>query len=173
MDNNRLKDEIVQISTDLGVSPQLVLAIAQVESNLNLFAYRFEPLYRYVWNCKKDKPFRKLSRVEAVCVRHPEGFSSLYGSKDSEWVFQKTSWGAMQVMGAVARENGYRGELSKLCSMEGVRYGIIHLRNYLRRYSLDDAISSYNAGSPRKVAGKYANQNYVNKVKTIMESKCF
>ena len=82
---------------------------------------------------------------------------------------QMTSWGLMQVMGAVARELGHTGPLSDLLDPPtGLFYGCLHLRRFRAKYDIwPDVIAAYNAGSPRRVAGQigpYVNQSYVDKV---------
>lgn len=83
---------------------------------------------------------------------------------------QKMSWGLMQVMGAVAREYGFKGTfLSELCDPHvGLKYGMIHVQTLFKRYNghWPDVIAAYNMGSPRRVdGGAYENQeSYVDVV---------
>lgn len=117
----------------------LVKAIVHTESSGNPWAYRYEPHYKY-----------------------------LVGSnlRVTEQVGQQTSWGLMQVMGAVAREHGFTGWFPELCQPAlGLEYGCRHLKRYADQYGhWHDVIASYNAGSPRKVGEQYVNQSYVDKV---------
>jgi soluble lytic murein transglycosylase-like protein len=83
-----------------------------------------------------------------------------------------TSWGLMQVMGAVAREYGHEGHCGLLFKPEiGLDYGCRHLKMYFDKFSdWKDAVASYNAGSPRKREdGSYQNQAYVDKVSKRFE----
>ena len=68
----------------------------------------------------------------------------------------------MEVMGAVAREYGFRGRfLSQLCDPPvGLEYGCRHLAAYLRRFKNPfSALEAYNGG-PGAVGhhSKYANE---------------
>lgn len=147
----------------MDIPPNIALAVAMQESSHHWVAERHEPQYRYMWDIKENAPFRKLHDNE-IAGAAPKDFP---GGND-EWVCQKTSWGPMQIMGAVARELGFKGNLRHLNGRIGVEYGTIHL-NKLRHRFFDDGgwpavISAYNAGSPRKNGRKYVNQQYVDKV---------
>jgi len=120
----------------------LVAAICTKESSMDPWAVRYEPSYKYFVG------------VQEVLTA-------------TERMQQMTSWGLMQVMGGVARENGYLGWLTKLSTPAvGINYGVLHLRKYFVRYqNWPDAIAAYNAGSPRRLSdGQYMNQSYVDKV---------
>jgi soluble lytic murein transglycosylase-like protein len=75
------------------------------------------------------------------------------------------SWGLMQIMGSVARQYGFKGNLSSLTEPEiNIEIGCKH---FVSKYSVEpkDMISAYNAGSPKKTPeGLYVNQGYVDKV---------
>lgn len=75
----------------VGLDPALVCAVCEQESNWNPWAIRYEPGFydRYI------VPLPLNSATEA----HARAFS----------------WGLMQVMGQVARERGYTGDLAMLC----------------------------------------------------------
>ena len=128
----------------------LVLAFITVESNFNVWAHRFEPSWRYSLT---DEETNRHAAHNMISVA-------------TEHVDQCTSFGVMQVMGSVARELGYLGNLAGLYDPEyGVHYGCLKLKLELKKYpEMSDAISSYNAGSPRKVGGLYSNQTYVDKI---------
>ena len=131
------------------VPSNIVKAICRVESDFFTDAIRYEDHYRWLFN--------------------PEDFR---GHTPTEKIAQKTSWGLMQVMGAVARELGFNGRfLSQLCKPEiGLEYGCKHLRNLYDRYNdWQDAISAYNQGNNKKGSnGNYKNQRYVDKVNKYM-----
>jgi soluble lytic murein transglycosylase-like protein len=118
----------------------------KLESNNNKYAVRYEDLYQ--WTVKP--------------------YSDYHWYDNTEEVGQKTSWGYMQIMGGVARKLGFEERfLSQLVEPKyGIKYGCIHLKNFYDKYgNWQDAISSYNQGSPRKDSnGNYINQNYVDKV---------
>jgi len=128
-----------------GVPRETVAAIVEVESGGNPWATRYEPHYRWLF------PFR-----------NPQTSAS-----QERWQ-QRVSWGAMQVMGAVARELGFVGPfLSQLCDPEtGLQYGCIYLARLLDKHgTLLEAVSAYNQGAPRRRDdGKFRNQEYVDKV---------
>ena len=90
----------------------------------------------------------------------------------TERVGQMCSWGLMQVMGAVAREYGFKGYFPQLCDpVVGLRYGCLHVTKFRAKYGQwSDVIAAYNAGSPRREPTNpwsYVNQFYVNKVLTV------
>lgn len=127
----------------------LIMAIVTAESSGNPFAYRFEPGYRWTYEVE----------------RFAEKFLLTKATEENQ---QKTSWGAMQVMGAVAREYGFDGRfMTKLVDPEiGIDFGCKYLETLYGRYgSWPDAVSAYNQGSNRKdKQGKFKNQSYVDKV---------
>ena len=138
----QLEPIIKAAANEAEVPVEAVLAMCQVESSMNPWAIRYEPNYRW-----------------------------LYGRTDSmsetERTGQMMSWGLMQIMGAVAREHGFTGWFPNLCEPAiGVKYGAKHLARFYARYqNWQDAIASYNAGSPRRGGnGLYVNQLYVDAV---------
>lgn len=142
---------ICKHSHHFGIPNELLRAIIQVESGGDTWAIRYEPGYRWLYN-------------EA---RPPRGVSG-----PTEREAQKTSWGLMQVMGAVAREHGFDGRfLSKLCDPSvGIEYGCKHLASLYRRFGQrngwEGVAAAYNAGSPRRREdGRWENQGYVDKVR--------
>lgn len=138
--NQVLGDLIKRVAAAHDLPWALVQAVVMTESSGNTWAYRYEPHYRYL-----------VGSDLAV----------------TEQVGQQTSWGLMQVMGAVARELGFTGWFPALCAPEtGLLYGCKHLRRAYDRYQhWQNAISTYNQGSPRKTYdGQYANQPYVDVV---------
>ena len=144
MDNAELTTLIKSAASRRSLPWELVYAICQVESSLNPSAIRHEPHYR--WLVGDNETMSPTERQD-----------------------QMTSWGLMQVMGAVARELGHTGPLSDLLDPPtGLFYGCLHLRRFRAKYDIwPDVIAAYNAGSPRRVAGQigpYVNQSYVDKV---------
>lgn len=119
-----------------------VKAICMVESGFDEWAYRHEPGYRWlVGNAETLTP--------------------------TERAAQMSSFGLMQVIGAVAREAGLTGYLTKLCDpFTGLKYGMLHLRTFYAKYgNWQDALASYNAGSPKLGPdGHYLNDHYVKNV---------
>lgn len=137
-----------QIALQESVDPKLAKAIVTVESHWRPEVSRFEPHWKYLY--------------------FPREFASKLGiTVETETVMQSMSIGLMQVMGSVARELGFKDNLSKLFDPKtNMTYGVRKLRTLLTKYSNeDDVIVSYNAGSPRKTAGgMYVNQQYHDKV---------
>lgn len=143
-------------SKALGLDFNLVKAICQVESGFEPNSARYERLFSYIF-----KPNEFISK----------GNNNINVS--TETMFQMTSWGPMQIMGSVARERGFLGFLPTLCQPDlGIYFGCKHLKTFILKHkNLDDAIASYNAGSPRRDSeGKYVNQKYVDLVNQFMNS---
>jgi hypothetical protein len=126
----------------------LIVALTEVESGGNPKVARFEKQFAYLW---KDLEFSKLQKI----------------TQDTERLFQKTSWGPMQIMGGTARWLGYSSWLPDLCDPRiGILWGCMYFKKVCDRHIyLNDKISCYNAGTiRRKEDGSYQNQQYVNKV---------
>jgi len=135
------------------IDPNLVGAIIRQESFGNPDVTRFEPHYRWATDVEK---FAKKNMINTVTEEH----------------LQKTSWGLMQIMGGTARGLGFEGQIPKLLDPKiNITWGCILIRKLFKRYNnLDDVISSYNQGSPRKMdGGAYRNQHYVNSVLKHLE----
>ncbi len=144
-----LRATIKLMARDFDLPWELIEAFATVESSLNQYAMRYEPQYKYLYLLDNQSQLSPTERVGQMC-----------------------SWGLMQVMGAVAREHGFRGYFPQLCDpIVGLRYGCLHVTKFKAKYGQwSDVIAAYNAGSPRRDQtnpGAYVNQFYVNKVLTI------
>ena len=151
----------------------LVRAVVHVESSGNPWAWNAEPRYRYVWDVRRWAPFRKLRPGEAELSTPPPDFFALAGDPDQEWWGQRASWGPMQVMGAVARERGFRGPyLTELCDpVIGLDYGCRVLSGLLRWASGDTAaaLAAYNGGPVGNApGGPLRNQAYAGKVLALV-----
>lgn len=149
----------------------LVHGIVAVESNYVTHAWRAEPPYQYLWDMVRNRPFRKITPMERKSEQAPKDFpyDKTISSRDSEWWGQQSSWGLMQVMGAVSREHGFKGYFPALCEPEiGLKYGCLHLAHhrdrFYHRHGWEGVVAAYNAGAPRKKNGGWVNQRYVNKV---------
>lgn len=153
---------IRDIAAKYRLSPEFVAAVIQTESQGNVFCMRAEV----------KKTMTEAGQVLFVSAwryfEEPDHFADQlkpYCSRPTEWVGQATGWGPMQVQGAVAREHGFTGWFSELCSWSlGVEYGCRHLRKKADRYGDDPATlyAAYNAGSPRKNnLGMFVNQGNV------------
>jgi len=134
-----------------GLDPNLVEAIALVESGGDPDAWNPEPKYPYLWNVRKGMPFRRLTPEETISKFPPKDFPCLAGDPDQEWWAQQASWGLMQVMGAVARELKFRKPyLTALCSNPDLNLdiGCAHLAGHVRWAAGDwqRAVRAYNGG---------------------------
>lgn len=141
---------ILSLSKKFLFEPELIGAIIEVESASMNYKCRYERN----WSNFVDVPgfAKKLSITE-----------------ETETMLQKTSIGVMQVMGAVARQHKYKGDLLRLTDpFFGIYYGCTHLSWFRANfgYQDDSLISAYNAGKPRKdpQSNKYSNQTYIDKV---------
>lgn len=141
---------INEISLKHGIEPKIIAAIVSVESSGNTCATRYEPHYRWTTSIPL---YAKRNKI----------------TEKTEELHQKTSWGLMQVMGGTARsELDFKGHLSSLCFPEiGLNLGVRYFKKLWDKYdNLWDAVSAYNAGSPRKdINGVYDNRFYVEKIR--------
>lgn len=166
-----LRAEIIAASHRTGIPAPLIAGIVETESAGDIHAYRVEPPYRYLVDVTTGKPFRTLTPAERLSETAPPDFEHpAYSSRDTEWWGQQASWGPMQVMGAVARENGFKQPFPALCTLAyGITYGamqldVLHGRFYAE-HGWEGVAAAYNAGSVRfDNHGKFVNQRYVNKV---------
>lgn len=154
-----------------GLPAALVRAMVEVESGGDSWAWNPEPDYRYLWDVRLNKPFRPLTGEETRSQVPPRDFPALAGDRDQEFWAQQASFGLLQVMGAVARERGFRGSyLTALCDpATNLEFGCSHLAVLFRRHfkaqGWPGVVASYNAGSPCLIRpGVYANQRYVDKI---------
>ena len=105
------------------------------ESSGSKYAIRYEPAFlrRYVERTIEDPTL-------TTC-----------GHTITEKISRATSWGLMQVMGLVARENGFKGKfLSQLCNPKiGLDIGCTHFAKLLRRHNGDHVrgLLAYNGGA--------------------------
>jgi len=144
-----MKALIQKYAEKYGLDPAIVYGVCMTESSLNPMAVRREPGYRWIY---KVGEFAKKTGITPAL----------------ELQQQKTSWGLMQVMGAVLRELGYVGIISEILYDvdKQLDYGCLHLSsNKIKKYGKTLGILAYNSGSPRKnKAGEYVNATYLQKV---------
>lgn len=142
--------EIALAARARALETDLVEAIVRVESSGIPWAWNPEPAYRYVYDVRAQRPFRKLTSEEASAKRPPADFFPLAGDPDQEWWAQQASWGLMQVMGALARELGFRGPyLTQLVDpATNLAYGCRQLALLMTwaEGDLRKAVGAYNAG---------------------------
>lgn len=104
-----LKQLAIAAAQAHGLDPVLVQAVAEQESNWNPWAIRYEPAF--------------LARYETPLKLSP-----------TESTARSISWGLMQIMGEVAREHGYAGNLAQLCDpATGLEYGCRKLKECVIR----------------------------------------
>ena len=129
--------EVEHAAKEHGLAPALVYAICIKESSLDPWAMRYESGWR--WWLKPAYWARKV-RV----------------TSKTERVAQQCSWGLMQIMGTVARERGFAGDLPNLCDVKvGLDYGCRHVRYLFRRYDdVKQVLSAYNTGRPNTNVGR-------------------
>lgn len=149
-----LSDAIARAAEENGIPFEALNAVVQVESSGNPAAIRFEPGYRWLWDVRRRRAFRRLTVDERRSLKPPDDFYSVAGSAATEWIGQRISWGACQMMGAVAREDGFSGGfLSELLDPAlNLHFGALRLAKlYARhgeRFGWAGAFRAYNTGSP-------------------------
>lgn len=164
--------EIERFAADRQLDPDLIEAIVQKESSGDPFAWNPEPAYRYLWDVRRNQPFRALTAEENASERPPSDFAALAGDRDQEFWGQQASWGLMQVMGAVARELGFREPyLTKLIDVRiNLMLGTRLLKRLLTRLNGSEilALQAYNGGLGG--VGKPAPKQYADAVLKIREA---
>jgi hypothetical protein len=140
--------------------PALLAAFIQEESNFNQWATRTEPHY------KKKKIV--ITAARKWSKRHG-GIPTYYTELDD----RSRSYGLMQVMGQLAREQGFDAKyLPELfVPLNSISQGAIKLRQLLNKYKGDtlSAISAYNQGNNRRKNGRLVNYRYVYRVGVAWE----
>jgi len=161
--------ELVEaIAAPHGLDVDLVLAIIAQESRGRAAAWNPEPRYRWVahWETGEAWP---ITDAQATMKTPPPDFPHPPGvDADAEFLGQQASWGLLQVMGAVARERGFRGtDLPALCEpWRGLYYGVAQLVYLRKRFGTgDDLLATYNGGP----AAKGKNRDYVAAVHRRLE----
>jgi len=156
-----VQELVLEFADKHAIPANLLQAIVQTESAGNTWAMRFEPGYRWLWDVRNGNPYKgDPARLPAPS----------FVSGETELMGQRTSWGLAQLMGATAREMGFRGRyLSKLCDPEfGLEFACRYLRRLHERFGpeWESVAAAYNAGSPRKREdGHWVNQSYVERVR--------
>lgn len=171
---NGLRSEVERFSRSHHLDPDMVMAIIQVESAERRSAFRPETSYGYLWDNRLKQPFRRMTEAEMASELPPLDFTDLRGltgrSAAHEWWGQQTSWGYMQVMGAVAREFGFQEiYLTQLLETGyNLEYGCSLLQYHSKwaNGDRDAVLAAYNGGRKGNAPGQIPkrNQGYVNRV---------
>lgn len=126
-----LRSEIIDLVRKVcgNLDPALVCAIIEQESGFDTFALRYEPAFF-------DKYIAHLPNLDATEMRG-----------------RAFSWGAMQTMGEVAREVGYKGPFPQLCSPEtGITVGceVFNRKMAAARGDVKQALLYWNGGANKQ-----------------------
>lgn len=134
-----MKEYINVYSAKYDLDPLLVTALITIESSGNPWAIRHEPAYKWLY-----KPSVFAAKVGTSII--------------TEKVCQQTSWGLMQIMGAVAREHGFELPMPILCLPEhNLDIGCKFLKSRLDLWGIKGGLCAYNTGTPDSPIGeKYA-----------------
>lgn len=157
MNKNDLMPLVLFIARKHCISPRFLAALVELESSWKVGAMKYERGYIWLYNVR-------------------EMADALGCSKDTAEVIQKSSWGLVQLMGANFYQAGFCGWPVDMCDPEvNLKYGCEHIRRLIKTQDLGfhepiDLYAAYNAGSVRKVEGRYVNQSAVTAFKKIYES---
>jgi len=112
------------------LDPALVCAVATLESSWNPWAVRYEPAFL----TKYIQPLLNNGTVKTM----------------TEATMRSSSFGLMQILGQVARENGFTGQfLTELCDPDvGMDFGCRKLAKCVQNHPNDQrgALLAYNGG---------------------------
>ncbi|MGV8130675.1 MAG: transglycosylase SLT domain-containing protein [Candidatus Pacearchaeota archaeon] len=141
-----LKSLIFKFADRYLIDRVFLLALCKTESEFNIYAQRFEPVYPYLYSVKE------LSEIVGC-------------NRSTMEAAQRTSYSISQIMGAVAYELGFRGWPAELFNPEiSLKYSCEYIRRIVDKYDLqeyEEMYAAYNAGRVRKVDGRYVNQSAV------------
>jgi len=130
------------------ISLNLVLAMIWQETIPpgNPWRPRWEKRYIWFYDHGRGIPLAERPYEDVEKNRHKA--ETVLGS--TEFICQSLSWGLLQIMGAAARERGFRGDLPELATPDcGLKYGIKHLWEYGLLYgklSVSEGLRRYNGG---------------------------
>ena len=146
------KELINKYALKYGIDPDLMTAICTVESSMNPYVVRYEPVYKWTYHCDDYAHKLKITTI-------------------TEETFQKTSWGLSQIIGANFRTMGFDDYLTKTLDPEiNLMYQAKFLKSLFQRFgSESDVISAYNQGGNYKNSGgTYRNSRYVDSVHNVL-----
>jgi len=145
--NDDLLALVDRYSAQFSLDKNLVKAICKTESGWISYRTKYEKNWNYLY-----LPLR---------------YSQALGiDLATECMMQSCSWGLMQIMGSVAREQGLDDYIPKLCLPEvGLLYGCKKLAILSNKFkNMSDTVSAYNQGGAYRVSdskSEYKNQAYV------------
>lgn len=122
-----------QIAERHGLDRQLVCAVIEQESDWEQWAARYEPVFEQMYVAR------------------------LHLADRTEQTLRSISWGLMQVMGQVARENGFAGALPSLClPLNGLEVGCKVLAHKLavNEGNVTRALLAWNGGGNPQYAAE-------------------
>jgi len=166
---NDLKLLAREAAIKYGLDPRLICALCEVESSWIPWAVRHEAGYEWLVGFKRGySGTGKMNLLDACdrwyVVSETERYAGLDCAKlQTELLMQQTSWGLMQIMGAVARERGFKGWLTELCDPAvNLEWGCKHLRwmvDHNNAYGLpdfrikpEDLAAAWNGGKARRIS---------------------
>lgn len=136
--DNDVEDAAQKAAANFRIDSNLIKAIIMKESEGECFRPRYEPAFSSLWY---PRTYSEKLRITQI----------------TEETLQKMSWGAMQIMGATARWQGFEAHLPMLCDAEtGIFYGSKYLKWLSEKFGDDEPhiIAAYNAGpGVKKTAG--------------------
>ncbi len=145
MTKDELQKVVVAAAVNVDIDPALACAVVSHESSWNPWAVRYEPGFyrRYI--------------------------QSMQGLSETEKTMRATSFGLFQIMGQVAREQGFDGKyLTELCDPINAVQGCRKLKRCLEleNQSVSAALLRYNGGGdanyPTVVLEFYKDYAYLN-----------
>jgi soluble lytic murein transglycosylase-like protein len=170
---------ITQAAEAHGFRPSLIGAVVLKESSARQGAWNPEPRYRWFWDVKNRRPFRAVTDEEIRSEVPPEDFPGPRGvDPDAEWWGQQASWGLMQIMGAVARQNGFedpdlpdliwRPDLNIELGTRHLRWGMEQIGSGVNREVA--MLAAYNGGLSGNRRPPFRNLKYAQDVLRIERS---
>lgn len=149
MNDADLNDLIIKTAEQFRLDANLLRAFITIESSGNNWKNRFEPSWHYFYN---DRVF-----AEKLCISVP-----------TEQTNQACSWGLMQIMGSVAREQGFTLDLPMLCDPStGLFFSCKYLRKLMDKFGDEEhVVAAWNGGPgvQKTIGGMWTNQQYVDKI---------
>lgn len=123
------KSIVAKYATKYGLDSALVCAVCEHESSWNVWSCRYEPAFfsRYIQPLLDNGTVKSMTEAQS----------------------RATSYGLMQTMGQVAREQGFAGKfLTELCDPDvGIYFGCKKLQKcFLSHPDAHGALLSYNGG---------------------------